>query len=162
MFPSPQSAMRVFIKGFFMKRTILERHKETVIIGLFVLLIVLVDRVTKIIAASLSQPVDLGLFMLRLVINTGASFGILKGMNLFFIIISVLVLGVLAFYYGKIPKVSLVLITGGVIGNLADRIFLGHVIDFIDFGFFPVFNIADSAITIGVLIWLILILKKKA
>ena len=49
-------------------------------------------------------------------------------------------------------QIALGLLLGGTIGNLIDRIFLGHVIDFIDFGFWPAFNIADSAISIAIIL----------
>jgi signal peptidase II len=58
-------------------------------------------------------------------------------------------------------KIAFALILGGVLGNLFDRIRLGHVIDFLDFRVWPVFNIADSAITIGVLLICIRLLKCK-
>ena len=63
-------------------------------------------------------------------------------------------IGLILFYYDKLPKkkyvvVSTALIFSGAIGNLIDRIFLGYVVDFIDIGLWPAFNVADSAITIG-------------
>ena len=69
----------------------------------------------------------------------------------------------LIYKWKRIPKnvgVPIGFIIGGLLGNLIDRIFLGHVVDFIDFRIWPVFNAADSAITIAV-IWLIIYLWRK-
>jgi signal peptidase II len=88
--------------------------------------------------------------------NTGAAFGIGQGMNLFFIILAFLVMGMILYYFPEIPenefflRLALSLQLGGAAGNLIDRLAHGHVIDFISVGTFPVFNVADSSITIGV------------
>lgn len=93
--------------------------------------------------------------------NTGVAFGMLQGMNPVFIILAFVVAGMIVFYYPKLLKedlllkLALMLELGGAIGNLVDRIRFGHVIDFISVGNFPVFNVADSCITIGVIILLI-------
>lgn len=88
--------------------------------------------------------------------NTGAAFGILKGMNLFFIIFTLVAIFFILFYYKKIIKekyseIGFALILGGAVGNLIDRISFGAVVDFIDIGFWPSFNVADSCISIGVI-----------
>jgi signal peptidase II len=93
--------------------------------------------------------------------NTGVAFGMLQGMNPVFIILAFVVAGMIVFYYPKLLKedlllkLALMLELGGAIGNLVDRIRFGHVIDFISVGNFPVFNVADSCNTIGVIILLI-------
>jgi len=97
--------------------------------------------------------------------NTGAGFGILKGSNTILIFISLIIIGAILYYFNKITKeksinLPIALILGGAIGNLIDRIFLGHVIDFMDLRIWPAFNVADSAITIGA-IWLIIYFWKK-
>jgi signal peptidase II len=90
--------------------------------------------------------------------NTGAAFGIFQGANTLFSIISMIVIAAIVLYYRRVPAdqtlvlVSIGLQLGGATGNLVDRLFRGHVIDFIDFHFWPVFNVADSAIVIGVVI----------
>jgi signal peptidase II len=86
--------------------------------------------------------------------NTGAAFGILKDQTWVFVWLSFLVLGVILYFYDDIVKknelsIPIALILGGVLGNLIDRIFFGYVIDFIDFHFWPIFNIADTTLTIG-------------
>lgn len=93
--------------------------------------------------------------------NTGAAFSILEGQRWFFLIITtVVVIGIIwylqkvKFTQGKVLPIGLSLILGGAIGNFIDRAMTGEVVDFIRFNFgsytFPIFNIADSAICIGV------------
>ncbi len=93
--------------------------------------------------------------------NRGAAFGILQGQKWLFIVLSLVVLGwILISYWQEQPTQKRVywgglLVAAGALGNLVDRARFGYVIDFIDFQIWPVFNVADSAITIGVclLIW---------
>ena len=94
--------------------------------------------------------------------NTGISFGLLKGMNLLFIIVSFLALALFDYIYMKNRKygTQLAVICAGIAGNLIDRLTLGYVVDFIDFHFWPVFNLADSAISLGIL-WLVFMLIKN-
>ncbi|MFO8035452.1 MAG: signal peptidase II [Anaerolineales bacterium] len=88
--------------------------------------------------------------------NTGAAFGIGQGLNVFFMLLSVVVILVIIYYFPRIPrsdiffKAALSMQLGGAIGNLIDRFTQGYVTDFISVGTFPVFNIADSCITVGV------------
>ncbi|MBU0547493.1 MAG: signal peptidase II [Candidatus Omnitrophica bacterium] len=94
---------------------------------------------------------------ITLVHNRGAAFGILKNQLFLFVIISFFVI-LFIFFNLKIKKnpflfkVALSLILAGAIGNLIDRLRFGYVIDFLDFRFWPVFNFADSALTIGVIL----------
>ena len=93
--------------------------------------------------------------------NIGAAFGLFKGQQLIFILCSILIAGwiVREFLIGtRMPRViewGYALVLGGAIGNLIDRVRLGYVIDFLDLRVWPVFNVGDSAITIGVslLVW---------
>lgn len=97
--------------------------------------------------------------------NTGAAWGILEGRMWFFYIITVVFVGFILFYmqrYAKTDKllgVSLGLILGGAIGNFIDRVFRQEVVDFIHVYIFsynyPVFNIADAALCIGVVLMII-------
>jgi len=114
---------------------------------------------------SRSTPLIKNILHATYIQNTGAGFGILKGWNTILIFISLIIIGIILFYFDRIIKeksihIPIALILGGAIGNLIDRIFLGYVIDFIDFRIWPAFNIADSCITIGAL-WLIIYLWKK-
>ena len=125
---------------------------------------------TKNLALNDSLPLIKGVFHLTLVHNSGAAFGIFKDQTFLFIFTSlfaiILISYKLKFSKNKFPFVyvfSLALILSGAIGNLIDRMFFGYVIDFLDFRIWPVFNVADSAITIGAVIlgWSILFRKDK-
>ncbi len=108
-----------------------------------------------------SLPVLPPLLHLSYVRNTGAAFGLLKGQQALFILCTLLVIGWIVWeFLRKRPIPAAVvwgyaLILGGSVGNLIDRLRVGYVIDFIDLRVWPVFNLGDSAITIGValLIW---------
>ena len=88
--------------------------------------------------------------------NTGVSFGMLQGSNdLFKILILAVVAGIIYVYprvpeHDKVLRLALAMELGGATGNLIDRFTVGHVTDFISVGKFPVFNIADASITVGV------------
>jgi signal peptidase II len=120
-------------------------------------MIVILDQITKLIAMNLfSEPLSLlgGFFSFLIVKNHGAGFGILQGQGFLLIIVSAIVIGSLIYYHSGFighsgMLISMGLVLGGAFGNLIDRIMLGYVIDFISFSFWPAFNIADSAITIG-------------
>ncbi len=92
------------------------------------------------------------------VTNTGAAFGLFPDLGSLFVVIAVIVVAAIIFYYRRLPagqwwlKVSLGLQLGGALGNLLDRLRLGYVVDFIDFKIWPVFNLADSSIVIGVVV----------
>lgn len=100
--------------------------------------------------------------------NTGAAWGMLAGRPVFLIIVSIIILAIYLWFYAIRLKrlknnssitlaVSVGLIAGGCIGNLVDRIAFGYVRDFINFQFmdFPVFNVADIALTVGIIIMVI-------
>jgi len=136
--------------------------------------VLLLDQVSKAaVSATLKmyeiRPIVHGLLNLTRVHNTGAAFGFLAGQpsilrTLFFLGVSLLAMGVVLWMLFRLPpdqKVELValsLIFGGALGNFIDRARLGEVIDFIDVYYrtyhWPAFNVADSAITIGVILLL--------
>lgn len=133
-------------------------------------IIVGLDRVTKI---FFTRTLTMGeswvllpnILHMTLVHNTGIAFGMFKNQGIVFIIIPVIMIALLLynFYHYKYNNeklsrlyvIAVSLIIAGAIGNLVDRILFGYVIDFIDLRIWPVFNIADSAITIGacLLLW---------
>jgi signal peptidase II len=86
---------------------------------------------------------------------------------LLFVVIAVIVVAAIIFYYRHLPtgqwwiKVSLGLQLGGALGNLLDRLRQGYVIDFIDFKIWPVFNLADSSIVVGVAILAYYLLRER-
>jgi len=105
-------------------------------------------------------PVIPGFFNIVHVYNTGAAFGMLKGANTFFMVLSAVAIVVIGFlirrgsFKDTPSKVGAALLLSGVAGNLTDRILHGHVVDFLDFilpwyGRWPSFNIADSCICIA-------------
>ena len=114
-----------------------------------------------------SIPIIKNIFHLTYILNRGAAFGIFKNQVYFFIITAVaaIIFILINLRYRRAPRfeIALSLILSGAVGNLIDRIRLGAVIDFLDFRIWPVFNIADSAITIGAILlaYSILIQKSK-
>jgi signal peptidase II len=134
--------------------------------GLSFLLVVTADQLTKVWVRSYEEGeviCQLGFLQLTHVQNTGASFGIFKGHSstlMIVDIVGIVILTAMALYiYRRLPylvtllnTVAFSLILAGTVGNLIDRLRLEYVTDFIDVGFWPVFNVADSAITIGVII----------
>ncbi len=129
--------------------------------------VIVVDRITKIFFTNIlsygeSLAIIKNVLHMTIVFNTGIAFGLFKDHGVVFIIIPVIatiLLGFNIYYYRQNDDVlsrgyiiAFSLIMGGAIGNLIDRIYYGYVIDFIDFRIWPVFNIADSAITIGAIV----------
>src|SRR3989338_7378855 len=109
-------------------------------------LIVLADQITKLYFKY--NSLDLGILKLNFVKNYGAAFSILQGQRALLIAISIAALILIAYYLKELKEenilfYALTFLLAGTIGNLIDRISLGYVVDFIDFGFFPVFNMAD-------------------
>jgi len=90
--------------------------------------------------------------------NTGTAFGMFQGRGAIFTVLAVIVAGAIVYYYPRVPpedwwlRLAMGLQFGGALGNLTDRINYGRVTDFISVGPFPVFNVADASITIGVII----------
>jgi len=95
------------------------------------------------------------------VVNSGAAFGILQGQTSFLIVLSLFGLAAIVLYYVYPPmdhgliRIALGMQLGGAVGNLLDRIRLGEVTDFISVGRFPTFNLADSSITVSIVIVLV-------
>jgi signal peptidase II len=122
--------------------------------------LIMIDQALKACIAIYRPSMDAGIFIIHEVQNTSAGFGILQGQNTSLILISLIALGIIMMSVKSIRKnheIPIILITAGIIGNLFDRIFRGYVVDFFDLKWFPVFNLADSCITIGVA-WLIIAL----
>jgi len=93
--------------------------------------------------------------------NSGAAFGLFQNGNLIFTILAFIVIGAILYYYPFVQnedwtlKLAMGLQLAGAAGNLVDRLMMGKVTDFISIGTFPVFNVADSSITIGVIVLLL-------
>lgn len=135
------------------------------------LIVIIIDQITKFLVQSnfslnQSLPIVNKIFHLTYIQNTGAGFGILQQQKFLLIFISIIVIGFILFYLDKINEKEKILqffvglILGGTIGNLTDRIAFGYVIDFLDFRIWPVFNFADSFVTIGAVGLIIYFWKK--
>lgn len=137
------------------------------------LVIFIIDQISKSIISTyltLNKSIEVinNFFYLRYINNTGASWGILSNSKILLIILSLLAIIILIRYMYSFKKTKLNLIgfgflLGGILGNLSDRILYGYVRDFLDFIIFkydfPVFNIADIFIVLGVIILVISIIR---
>jgi signal peptidase II len=112
---------------------------------------------SNVLAAKGSITIIEGVFNLTYAENTGAAFSMLEGKRWFFIILTIVMLGVIAYAFfteyfkGKWGRTTMVFIFAGALGNLIDRILYGYVVDMFDFFLinFAIFNVADIFITIG-------------
>ncbi len=145
--------------------------KKIYLIGLLSLVF---DRLTKFLVIFFLKPVESikvipNFFSLTYVENLGAGFGILQNQTLLLVLVSGITLIILNNYLktnkslSNLEVISYGLIIGGIIGNLIDRIIYKYVIDFLSFKIFtyefPVFNVADSSLVIGVIILIIYIVR---
>jgi len=140
------------------------------ILAIIAFVVIVLDQFTKyLIKTTMSPhesiPVIENIFHITFVRNQGAAFGIFQGQTAFLIAVTVIIIILLIGVYWKLARqnniltIGLALQLGGAVGNLADRIRFSYVVDFFDFRVWPVFNIADIAIVIGVIIvaWQILV-----
>ena len=141
----------------------------TIIIILSIIFLI-IDQITKILVVNYLVPgenieIIKNIFSIIYTNNTGAAFSILLGKRIFLIVVAVLIIGVLLYYIKrnkiekKIDIIALSFVIGGSLGNLVDRIVRGYVIDFISIKIgnynFPIFNVADILIVIGVFLLLL-------
>ena len=128
---------------------------------LMFLAVILFDQLIKIVVKlsmvpGESIPVVRDVFHLTFVLNPGAAFGIMENQRLFFVLAGTIVIAAAFCMYPTIRKMDrwmhygVMALLGGAVGNLIDRIESGLVVDYLDFRFWPVFNLADIAIVIGV------------
>ena len=121
----------------------------------------LLDQLSKLLVRNLLAPGNsvgvIGFFRITRVENPGAAFGLLPNYQFIFLLTTALVVFFIFAYYRRLKpndyliKLALGLELGGALGNLIDRVFLGQVTDFFDFRIWPVFNVADIAIVLGLL-----------
>jgi len=127
------------------------------------IVIVILDQFTKHLIVTYmhpyeSIPVIENIFHITFVRNPGAAFGILQNQTAFFIVVTTIVIFLLVGVYWKLARKNTILTAGlalqlgGAVGNLIDRIRFSHVVDFLDFRIWPVFNVADMAIVAGVIL----------
>ena len=139
-------------------------------VALLSLIVLVFDQILKFIIRSklvLNEAINViaNFFNITYVENDGAAWNILSGNKIILILIALLVLFFIFYYFvfnkklNKIEVIAYSLFIGGLLGNLWDRIFIGRVIDYLDFKIFgynfPVFNLADICIVLGVLIIII-------
>ena len=116
--------------------------------------------VTSNMVRSQSIPEE-GFFRITYVWNTGSAFGLFTGHGEILTVVSLVAVALLIFFYRHAGQESLIvrmaigLQLGGALGNIVDRFRLGHVTDFIDVGPWPIFNIADSSIVIGITVMVV-------
>ena len=136
--------------------------------GIAVLLLVLLDQWTKVLAVRHLMNTD-GItfipkvFRLYYLENRGSAFGLMQNQKVFLVVFTVIILAALTFFYRKIPdtgrmmplKIAAVLIYAGAIGNFIDRIRQSYVVDFF---YFPVFNVADIYVTTAAIALIILVI----
>ena len=146
------------------KQSLLQRALSFFFLFGVAILVLILDQLTKRwVSASLPagvwwSPVPALWRVFRIVhtTNTGAAFGIFPNQGSLFILVAVVVVLAIVLYQRRLPaggwliRLTLGLQLGGAIGNLLDRLRYGHVVDFIDIGFWPIFNLADASIVIGV------------
>jgi len=136
------------------------------------LFIVCIDQLLKlyflrIISPGQSIPLIRDFFHITLVENSGAAFGIFKNQTSLFIILSFTAIAFIIYSLPRLnktahlSKIALAMILGGAVSNLIDRIRFGYVIDYLDFRIWPVFNIADSFISIGAILFTIQVIRKN-
>ena len=137
-------------------------RKKYLVVFLTAIAIIILDQLSKFLVKinfnlNESVPVMGEIFHLTYIHNFGAGFGILQNQRILLVIISIAVAAFIFYYAKKVKEEETLLqlllgfVLGGTIGNLIDRIFLGYVTDFFDFMIWPVFNIADSFVTIGII-----------
>jgi len=133
------------------------------------LLVLSVDQITKILVRTgikegTSVAIVPKILYFTHATNTGASFSMLTNYSFFLAIIAVLVIIGIFVFYKKIPfqyRTAAALILGGTAGNLIDRLQYGTVTDFINVQIWPIFNVADSAITIAAILLIIIVWKEE-
>lgn len=129
----------------------------------------IVDRLTKVYAVKnfIDNPITSPLINFTYLENRGAAFGILQDKRIFFLLITLAIVGYLIYQLYKthhknppMINISLAMIISGALGNFYDRLVNGYVVDFIEFSFinFPIFNVADILVTLGCGLMIIYIL----
>lgn len=130
------------------------------------LLLILLDQASKWwiqwkLIPGQSVPIVPGVLHLTLSFNSGIAFGLFPQFGGLFLWLSLAIVTVVLVYYLRLrapsawTTVIASLLTGGALGNVLDRVRLGHVVDFIDFRVFPVFNLADTAVTCATILWIV-------
>ena len=124
-------------------------------------MVVAADQLAKLLiqtSLAVGQSVPVGPVAITYLTNTGGLFGLFPDQTLFLIFTAAIGAVAVLAYYWLLPaqtllvRASLGLVLGGAVGNLIDRLRFGYVVDFIDLKVWPVFNLADSAVTVGIVL----------
>lgn len=150
-----------------------QKGKLYILGALLSIILILLDQLTKYLAVTMLKAQEAfvilkGVFELRYLENRGAAFGVLQGKKVFFVIVTVLMVLLLIYVYGKIPLEKrfyalhgiCITLFAGAIGNFIDRICHNYVIDFFYFSLinFPIFNVADIYVTCAMALFIVLFL----
>jgi signal peptidase II len=161
------------MKYILVKRIGMNRKRLLVLDAILLIVLIVADQVTKYLAVENlkgqeSYVIIDGVFELHYLENRGAAFGLLQNQKIFFVLIAVIILALIAYVLWKTPyhriyiklHMALIFIAGGAIGNLIDRIRLDYVVDFFYFSLinFPIFNVADVYVTFSAVALVILLL----
>jgi signal peptidase II len=144
--------------------------RRDVVFFLIAAAVIALDQVTKVVIRATLSPHEAWpdrdwVLNIVNVSNSGAAFGILQGQTVFLVVTSLVGVAAIVLYYFYPPlehgvlRVALGLQLGGAAGNLIDRVRFGEVTDFVNFDFWPAFNVADASISIGVatIMWFFLV-----
>lgn len=146
---------------------------KKITIPLIIVLSALVDQLTKFfivtnISLNSSVIVIKNILSFTYIRNTGVSFGMFSNLTIVILILTILILIILTkelkkYFDNKIMLIAYSLVVGGLLGNLIDRTIFGYVRDFIDLNFinFPIFNVSDILITVGIFVLLIYSFKME-
>ncbi|MDP2182507.1 MAG: signal peptidase II [Actinomycetota bacterium] len=151
------------------RRIAVEARRPALVASITLAVVLVFDQFTKAVIRAALHPGEsitlvTDIFYISHVRNTGAAFGLLPGARPVFVATSlVVVLAILAYWIQWKPRtrwllVATALVAGGAIGNLIDRVMAGRVTDFLEVRGFPVFNVADSSILVGVgllIVWIL-------
>ncbi len=130
--------------------------------------VIILDQLIKSLALKITESIVVirGVLKFTLVKNTGATWGMLQGQGTLLLFMGIFILCLVFFFLKEFKdkpyvNIALGLLIGGTIGNIIDRLFRGFVIDFIDFGFWPVFNIADSCVFVSAFLLIFYFMYEK-
>ncbi len=136
------------------------------ILGSAVILVVALDQLTKfLVRANMKEgqsiPSD-GFFRITYYENSGTIFGLFPNATVVLTVISILAIGFLVYFYRSqhaptpVMRIAIGILLGGAVGNLIDRLAMGEVTDFVDVGRWPIFNVADASITLGIFLLIVM------